>query len=389
MFRNTCLVIFILAGASLGRAEDARVATAPRPGGGSVLERLARRIEPDLVGRPERLRQYIGFFRSEIGNDKRLFAFEVQPEINRDGRVELHGYIEFSETRSALAKFLSILGFAVKDRLETLPSAGLGKQMFGLLKASHSLSYDRPSGRRTSETDCLLGEPLYLLREESGQLLVHSGDGYLGYVRSADVLRVDEAAFSRYLSGPHVCILLDQHVDGGLMVPVGARLKWVSTNGENLTAELPTGKTVNLPAAACEVRSAPVAEIDAIIENAQRLLGTPYVWGGRTSEGVDCSGLVQIGFATAGLHLPRDAYQQFYLGQLTATRWHTAGMRRGDTLYFLGDDGKIRHTAIYLGDDRYLHAVEPVVRINSFNPEHDDYAADRHASFAFAKRLVD
>ena len=90
-----------------------------------------------------------------------------------------------------------------------------------------------------------------------------------------------------------------------------------------------------------------------------------------------------------GLHLPRDAYQQFYVGQITATRWHRAGMRRGDTLYFLGNDGKIRHTAIYLGDDEFLQAVMPVVRISSFNPKHAEYDAKRTESFAFAKRLLD
>ena len=125
-----------------------------------------------------------------------------------------------------------------------------------------------------------------------------------------------------------------------------------------MTAELPTGDTVKLPAAGCKVCGSPVVEIDDIIATAERLIGTPYFWGGRTSKGIDCSGLVQMSYAAAGLHLPRDAYQQFYLGQLTATRWHTAGMRRGDTLYFLGADGKIRHTAIYLGDDRYLQAVD-------------------------------
>ena len=127
----------------------------------------------------------------------------------------------------------------------------------------------------------------------------------------------------------------------------------------------------------------------SIIGNAQKLLGTKYVWGGRSSAGIDCSGLVQVAFATAGWHLPRDANQQFYLGRLTATRSHTAAMRRGDTLYFLGADGKIRHTAIYLGDDRYLNAEIPMVRIGSLNPAHKDYDERRHASFAFAKRLVD
>jgi cell wall-associated NlpC family hydrolase len=144
-----------------------------------------------------------------------------------------------------------------------------------------------------------------------------------------------------------------------------------------------------LPYASCKICQTPEVEIDAIVKTAKKLLGTPYFWGGRTVAGIDCSGLVQMSYAAAGLHLPRDAYQQFYLGQITATRWHTAGMRRGDTLYFLGDDGKIRHTAIYLGEGKYLQAVMPKVRISSFNPQEPDYDADRHASFAFAKRLLD
>ncbi|MEX2308876.1 MAG: C40 family peptidase [Pirellulales bacterium] len=387
--RKTVFLILVTGWASFGRADDIRNSTPRNARHDDVVERLARRIEPDLAGRPERLRQYVDFFRSEIGNDYRLFAFDVAAKRNHSGQIELRGHIEFPETRAALTKYLSLLGFAVEDRLETLPSAALGEQIFGFVKASHSLSYDRPRGRRTVETDCLLGEPLYLLRETNGHLLVHSGEGYLGYVRDADVLRVDAAAFARYTQGPSVRMISDQPVGGELTVPAGARLKWISTNGETVHAMLPTRETVALAAASCEVRREPAAELDAIIENARQLLGTRYLWGGRTSNGVDCSGLVQIAYATAGLHLPRDSYQQFYVGQLTATRWHTAGLRRGDTLYFLGDDGKIRHTGLYLGGDRFLHAVSPVVRISSFNPEHEDYDARRHASFAFAKRLLD
>jgi hypothetical protein len=384
------LVLILITGwSSCGRAEEGQSFTArdARPGG--VVGRLARSIEPELTGRPERLPQYVNFFLSEIGNDTRLFAFDVRAVPNARGQVELHGHIEFPETRAALVKYLGVLGFQVEDRLVTLPSAELGEQIFGLVKVSHTLGYNRPGGRRTIETDCLLGEPLYLLREVDGHLLAHSGEGYLAYVREADVRRVDAAVFARYVEEPSVRMVSDHEATDGLVVPAGARLKWISTDGETVRAELPTGETVALPAGSCEVYEVPAAELESIIENAKQLLGTPYLWGGRTSEGVDCSGLVQIGFATVGLHLPRDSYQQFYVGKLTATRWHTAGMRRGDTLYFLGDDGKIRHTAIYLGDGRYLHAVEPVVRINSFNPQDTDYNARRHASFAFAKRLLD
>jgi len=354
-----------------------------------LLKQLAERVEPELKGRSDRVHQYVHFFRTEIGNDFRLFAFHVLPVVHGEKHVELRGYIEFPETHASLVKFLEILGFTIDDQLQHLPAAELGDQIFGFVKTSHSLSYDKPRGQRTVETDCLLGEPLYLLREQDGHLLVHSGEGYLAYIQSTDVERVDAPRFIQYLDGPSVRVVTDHSVKEGLEVPLGARLKWISTSDRYVTIELPTGELVALPKNVCDVCQQPEAILDVVIENAKQMLDTPYLWGGRTKKGVDCSGLVQIAYATAGLHLPRDSYQQFYVGKLTATRWHTAGLRRGDTLYFLGDDGKIRHTGLYLGGDRFLHAVSPRVRINSFNPQHEDYDPRRHASFAFAKRLLD
>jgi cell wall-associated NlpC family hydrolase len=199
---------------------------------------------------------------------------------------------------------------------------------------------------------------------------------------------MNEEEFNKYLDGPRVLVISDQK-SGDPTIPAGARLKWISTEGDQVTAELPTGEKVKLAVADCRVKEAPAAKIDDIIATAKKLLGTPYFWGGRTSEGVDCSGLVQQSYASVGLFLPRDAYQQFYVGQLSATRWHTAGLRRGDTLYFLAADGKIRHTAIYLGNDKFIQAVMPHAKISSFNPKDPEYDAGHRASFAFAKRLLD
>jgi gamma-D-glutamyl-L-lysine dipeptidyl-peptidase len=388
MIRFWLVLSLVLAGAYIAFADDVDLPTAEEFSVPKVVERLARRIEPGLAGKPDRLPQYVDFFRSELGNDSRLCAFHVTAKVVDGDRVELRGYTEFPETRSTLVKFLKVLGFKVDDRMEALPDAELGKEIFGLVKSPHSICYDVPSGRQRPENDCLIGEPLYLLREEKGHLLVHSGEGYLGYVRSKDVLRVDAAGFAKYLAGKRVRIKSDQK-SGELTIPAGASLKWNSSDDQTVTVELPTDQHVTLPAASCELHRDTAADIDKVIAKGKQVLGTHYLWGGKTSEGIDCSGLVQSSYLTVGVHLPRDAYQQFYVGQLSATRWHTAGLRRGDTLYFLGPDGKIRHTGIYLGDDHYMHAVLPVARINSFNPADKDYDAKRHDAFAFAKRPVD
>ncbi len=389
MLRSMCLAMVALVPASAGSAQQGGDTSEPQPDKPPVLERLARRLEPDLVGQPERLPQYVDFYQREFGNDARLFCLEVVATAENDNSARLTGFVEFPEMRKGLVEFLGLLGFSVVDELESLPAADLGERTLGILKTSHSLSYDRPGGERSVVTDCLLGDRLYLLREDQNHLLVHSQEGYLGYVLADDVLRTDEPTFVRYMAGPEVRVITEHRAESGLVIPVGARLKWIRTEGETTTAELPLGELVALPAASCKVQNTPVAEIDRIVQYAQAQLGTPYVWGGKTSSGIDCSGLVQIAFSTIGLNLPRDSNQQFLLGALTATRWNMGGMRRGDTLYFLGENGKIRHTAIYLGDDHYLQAEMPAVNIRSLNPNDDDYDPKRGASFAFAKRLLD
>jgi len=389
MFQKAFVLLLVAVSAMTVKADEPITGPIAEPVKPGDMKRLAGRIEPSLVGNPERLPQYVNFFSRELANDSRICAFDVTAEAGADREVTLKGFVEFPETRSALNKFLTALGFKVVDQLESLPSQELGKEIFGLVTAPHTYCFDRPSGRRRQENDCLLGEPLLLLREQDGHLLAHSHEGYLGYVPISDVRRVDEATYLKYLAGPRVVVLADQQRGTKPMIPAGARLKLVKAEGDIVVVELPNGEAAPLSAKSCRVADAPKDKIDAIVANAHGLVGTPYFWGGRTHEGIDCSGLVQMSYATAGLHLPRDAYQQFYLGQLTATRWHTAGMRRGDTLYFLADDGKIRHTALYLGDGKFLQAVMPKVRISSFNPQDENYDEGHHKSFAFAKRLLD
>jgi gamma-D-glutamyl-L-lysine dipeptidyl-peptidase len=360
---------------------------ADRPVEPATIERLAKLAEPDLKGRQSHVRQYVEVFRYNSANDARLCVYDVTAEpIGKQG-VRLTGFVEFPETRNGLTAFFEKLGFSpVENELETLPAKSLGEQRFGFIKSAHSLSYAEPAEKEIV-TDCLLGESLFLLRLEDDHYLAHNGDGYLGWIAAKDVLPVDEATFADYLAGPRVSVRKDQPAAEGVELLAGSRPKFVRTEGEAHIARLPTGEEVKIPAAESDLRDSPGELLDVVCANAKQLLGTKYLWGGKTSDGVDCSGLVQVAYGNAGVRLPRDSTQQIHMGQLTGTRWSRSAMRRGDTLYFINPQGKISHTGLYLGDDQFIHAVSPVVRINSFNPKDDNYDPARHASFAFARRL--
>ena len=88
-----------------------------------------------------------------------------------------------------------------------------------------------------------------------------------------------------------------------------------------------------------------------IIRTAERLVGTPYVLGGESPGGVDCSGLVQYAYRQAGIRVPRTTVEQFRAGRLQRR------VLPGDLLFFRTDaSGRVSHVGIYAGSGRMIHA---------------------------------
>lgn len=89
-----------------------------------------------------------------------------------------------------------------------------------------------------------------------------------------------------------------------------------------------------------------------ILEQARRFLGIPYLWGGRNSFGIDCSGLVQTLYKLTGIYLPRNAYQQKEIGETVKFD----KIKQGDLAFFMNECGNTTHVGILDGKGGIFHA---------------------------------
>lgn len=106
------------------------------------------------------------------------------------------------------------------------------------------------------------------------------------------------------------------------------------------------------------------------IDLAKRFLGLPYLWGGRSSFGYDCSGFTQMLLRARGVNMPRDADQQAAWSGLTTVE--RKDLQAGDLLFFGAAPDKITHTGMYIGDGQFIHDTtngHPAVQISRLDDE--------------------
>ncbi len=213
----------------------------------------------------------------------------------------------------------------------------LNKKLWFICKTGAASLHGEPDFNSPCLTELVYGESAKINEKKSNWLNVDCEDGYNGWIHSFYGLESRSKKTSDY-------VIAFPCSDGLFKpsLPFGSRTKG------SFSGSSPTNKKLG---------------IEKVVQILNNLLGIPYKWGGKTSLGFDCSGLVQSVLYVCGFMVPRDAHQQKVFFRNSET---TIDDSEPGDLHFFGKNGSVSHVGLSIGDSDFIHS-QGVVKIDSLN----------------------
>lgn len=340
--------------------------------------------------------------------DKRVEVFQIETHHNGESTI-IRGATTSRDAFEELKRIVELKYPDFVNSIRLLPDSELGEETVGLIY--NSVGTIRFAPRYNSEmiTQVLLGTTVKILEEKKGWLRIQTPDLYIGWINGS-VKPLTKKEVEDYQKMQKVVVTstfataYESPDDNSTPVSdlvIGNILVLKSLNNDYYSILYPDGREAFIKISDALTVDKWYNSMDlsgeSIVKFALRLKGIPYLWGGTSSKGMDCSGFTKNVYFMHGIVLPRDASQQVTKGKLIDSKGDFNKLKPGDLIFFgtkesnRGNENlipeirefngeRVVHVGIYIGNSHFIHASD-FVRINSLNPDdalYDKFNANRY-----------
>lgn len=342
--------------------------------------------------------------KNEFAPDKRVAIFQIEAKTD-SGKVIFSGETNLVSAKEKLTTLINSLQIEYVDNIALLPTADLEDKIYGLVNLSVANIRTQPDHPEELSTQALLGTPVKILKKDSGFFLVQTPDEYISWVDDAGITPISKLQYSEWVNSQKIIYLkeygfsyssADNASDRVSDLTAGNILVKLGEENNFIKVKYPDDRIAFIEKEYCKNYNDWLSETkpsgSGIVASAKKFMGIPYLWGGTSAKGMDCSGFTKTVYYLNGIVLARDASQQVNTGILIDTENGFDNLIAGDLLFFGSrttetKKERITHVAIYIGNYEFIHAAGRV-KINSFDKNADNFSNYRLNGFIRAKRIL-
>ena len=320
--------------------------------------------------------------------DKRVAILELEIKDTLQPVVVVSGVTDLPDAKQQIIRFLNDKKISFIDSIQLLPDYSPGDKIWALATLSVSNLRAMPGDASELVSQTMMGTPLKVLEYKNRWYRVQTPELYIGWMDAAGLQTFSAKEMEewknskRHLFNRITGIVYDSPgKKGGVVsdVVLGDLFEVEGSVRRFLKIKIPDGRTGYVRKSDCisfDEWSNSEPDVQSIFSVAREMMGFPYLWGGTSGKGIDCSGFVKLVFYTRGMILARDASQQAKYGESIDLASRN-NLQPGDLLFFGRTAQRITHVGIYLGNGDFIHSSGRV-HISSIDPADPKYAPDRN-----------
>ncbi|MEL4306959.1 C40 family peptidase [Joostella sp. CR20] len=336
--------------------------------------------------------------------DKRVALFDVEATETPNGYV-LKGSSNLPDAVTSFQEKLTAQNIKFIDSIELLPSEELEGKTHGIIAISAANLRGAPKHSAELVTQGTLGMPVNIFKEENGWYLIQTPDKYISWVDGGGVIPMENKDFEAWKTSEKVIYTAtagssysNANSDSQVVsdVVAGNILILTAEEGDFYQVKYPDGRIAYLKKEEAKPYKSWLETLslskEELVQTSKTLMGLPYLWGGTSPKGVDCSGFTKTIYFLNGMVIPRDASQQIHEGILVDDTKDFSKLIPGDLLFFgkkATDTSKERviHVGMWIGNNEFIHSAGSV-HISSMDKNAPNYDAYNYNRYLRTKRIL-